>query len=117
MHLCHKGRSITINPEPFDRDMVILPLTLNAIGRKGSGGDKEEQFYWRYGWLRIIIKNNANSEFIERNLMTSTENLTVSTTLSVTVPSNVTFFVTTELPSKSRVDGIPDFITIMTVKK
>ena len=118
MYTCAKNSSVTIAPEPFERELVILPVTLVAVGHNGSGNDNHwYPDYWTYGMLNIFITNTTNSRVIGRTIATSKINLTASETFLTTIPANSTFVVSTNAPDKYKQDGIPDFITIMTLKK
>ena len=117
MYTCAKNGSVTIEPEPFDRELFILPVTLVAVGHLGSGGDNNwTPNYFTYGKLDIIIRNSATNRVIKKTIETSKISLTASETLSTTIPANVTFFVNTQT-GKHKENGIPNFITIMTLKK
>lgn len=119
MYTCLKNSSVTIAPEPFERELVILPVTLVAVGIPGWGNDNHDYpDSWACGRLDIAITDNANSKVISSTrIETSYLNLTASKTLLTTIPANSTFIVSTITPDKYKRAGIPGFITIMTLKK
>ena len=117
MYTCPKNDSVTILPEPFDRELYILPVTVTSIGHFGSSaGDHTYPDYWHHGKMKIIIKDNLNIKIYEKTLETSKVNLTVCASASTKVPAHSTFVVSTEAYDKYSPGGIPDFITVMVLK-
>ena len=117
MYTCDKGKEVFIDPAPFDRELHILPVTLAAVGRRGWGNDKHDYpDSWTFGALTIKIKINGNVATLG-TLRTSDVNRVVSRGFSCTVPANSETFISTSLPDKNHVSGIPNDITIMLTKK
>lgn len=117
MYTCDKGKEVFIDPAPFDRELHILPVTLAAVGRKGwSHSDTIYPNTWTFGALTIKIKINGNVATLG-TLRTSDVNMVVSRGFSCTIPANSETFISTSLPDKNHVSGIPNDITIMLTKK
>lgn len=117
MYKCNKDDTIVIPPEPFDRSLNILPVTLAAVGRAGWGNDKHDfPDSWSYGSLQITVANNGSIVLLER-LSTTRVNMVVSKGFSCLVPANTVTAVSAHLPSKDCASGIPDDITIMLTKR
>lgn len=117
MYKCNKGDTVVIPPEPFDRILNILPVTLTAVGRAGWGNDNHDYpDRWLYGVLQITVANNGRIVLLER-LSTTQVNMVVSKGFSCLVPANTTTAVSAHLPSKDIANGIPDDITIMLTKR
>ena len=117
MYTCEKGKEIFIDPEPFDRELHILPVTLAAVGSPGWGNTNHDYpDTWAFGTLTIKIKINGNVTVLA-TLRTSYVNMVVSRGFSRTVPANSETFISTSLPDKHNISGIPNSITIMLTKK
>lgn len=119
MHTCKKNGSVIIAPEPFDRDLFVLPITLIAEKRPGGGsGDGIYPDIWNYGEVKIVIFNNTNNRLVlERRIETTQLNFVASDTFFFTMPAHTTFTVSMHEENKYKRTGIPDIITIMTLKK
>ncbi|MCX8675694.1 hypothetical protein J3U16_10385, partial [Gilliamella sp. B3023] len=112
MYVCKKNGSVTIAPEPFDRDLFILPFTLIAYQRP------DDSRIWRYGEVEITIFNNTNGRivFIQK-IETTRYNPVASKTYFIAIPAHATFSVSMRESDKHHTAGIPDIITLMTLKK
>ncbi|OCG40798.1 hypothetical protein A9G28_07605 [Gilliamella sp. Fer1-1] len=119
MHTCKKNGSVTIQSEPFDRDLFILPVTLIAQRRSGGGGgDGINSDMWNYGEVEIVIFNNTNNNYVFiKKIETTSLNFVASDTFSVLMPAHTTFTISMRESNKYKKTGIPDVITIMTLKK
>ncbi|OCG59939.1 hypothetical protein A9G40_05710 [Gilliamella sp. Nev3-1] len=119
MHTCAKNGSVTIASEPFDRDLFVLPVTLIAQKRSGGGGgDGINSDIWNYGEIEIDIFNNTNGRLVlRRKIETTSLNFVASDTFFVVIPAHTTFTVSMRETNKYKKTGIPDVITIMTLKK
>ena len=117
MYICNKGESIVIPPEPFDRQLNILPVTLGAVGSAGWGNDNHDYpDSWSYGEIQITVANNDHVVLSER-LKTTRVNMVVSKGFLCIVPAYTVSAVSLHLPDKHNTSGIPDNITIALTKK
>lgn len=118
-YTCPKNGMAIIDPEPFDRQLCILPVTLTAVGHGGWGhGDNiGSPDYWSCGTLDITIGDRINyPRGFKHRMKTDELNLAVCWSYSVLIPANATFFIQTNTPDKHKTTGIPDFITALVVK-
>jgi hypothetical protein len=118
MHMCKKNGSVTIQPEPFDRDLCILPVTLIAERERNSGGDGIKPDTWRFGEVEIVIFNNTINNYIfVKKIKTTQLNFVASDTFSILMPAHTTFTISMRESNKYQKTGIPNSITIMALKK
>ena len=110
---------ITIEPEPFDRMYQIMSVTLSAQPYYGNlppatGG---QPIRWNFGLLEIFIKNENTG--YERYPKIETTNLRPIVTESYfgDILAGEKFYISTNIPKIEKSYGIPDFITIMVIKK
>lgn len=116
MYPCPKNGLITIHPAPFDREFHIQPVTLSAVAYYGVGNSLEV-IRWDLGLLEIFIRNERGNFSRRYTVETSRQNLTVTKCYHGDIPAGERFYISTSTPRINFTHGIPDFITIMVVKK
>lgn len=116
MYPCPKNGSITIHPAPFDREFHIQPVTLSAVACYAMN-DALEIIRWDLGLLEIFIRNERGNFSRRYTIETSRQNLTVTQSYHGDIPAGERFYISTSTPRNNLTHGIPDFITIMVVKK
>ena len=116
MYPCSKNGSITIHPAPFDREFHIQPVTLSAVARYAMDS-AVEIIRWDLGLLEIFIRNERGNFSRRYTIETSRQNLTVTQSYHGDIPAGERFYISTSTPRNNLTHGIPDFITIMVVKK
>ena len=116
MYPCPKNGSITIHPAPFDREFHIQPVTLSAVARYAMDSSLEI-IRWDLGLLEIFIRNEHGNFSRRYTIETSRQNLTVTRSYHGDIPAGERFYISTSTPRNNLTHGIPDFITIMVVKK
>ena len=119
LYTCPKNGMVIIDPAPFDRQLCILPVTLTAVGHRGSGhGDNmASPDYWSCGTLDIIIGDRINyPRGFKHRMKTDVLNLAVCWSYSTLIPANATYFIQANTPDKHKTTGIPDFITALVLK-
>ena len=116
MYPCPKNGSITIHPAPFDREFHIQPITLSAVAFYAMDSSLEI-IRWDLGLLEIFIRNEHGNFSRRYTIETSRQNLTVTRSYHGDIPAGERFYISTSTPRNNLTHGIPDFITIMVVKK
>ena len=117
MYTCGIDNSVSITPEPFDRILYVLPVSVVAVGVPASGNDNHwNPESWKHGKLEVFIER-AGYQTKWFAMETSDIQLTSVGSTSVRVPANISVVVRTRVTSKYKTYGIPKFITIMVLKE
>ena len=110
---------ITIEPEPFDRMYQIMAVTLSAQPYYGNlppdtGG---QPIRWNFGLLEIFIKNENTGYERYPKIETTRLRPIVTESYFGDILAGEKFYISTNIPKIEKSYGIPDFITIMVIKK